>query len=167
MSGHEKFSAFTTFYHVHTRAFRFRKQLQLGHIQYIFFSHFRMATMRNVKYIIETTKYRMKRIESQMLVNAKLLFLERVLRNSIMMVQPGLCRPTNIKSGGNVRACPVEYFGDFVPVTNFFIIHQFHRSTGYNHTIELLMTHFIKIIIKSLHVLYGCILRGVAFYFHE
>ena len=66
-----------------------------------------------------------------------------------------------------MRTCPIKDFGNLIPISHLLEIHLFHRSTGNNHTIVLLVTHLVEIGIERFHVLYRRILGGMALDLHK
>ena len=83
------------------------------------------------------------------------------------MVEPGLRRPADIKSGRDMRTRPIEYSGYLIPIGHFLKVHLFHRSAGNNHTVVFLVAHLVKVRIESFHMLYRSVLGSMAFDFHE
>ena len=102
-----------------------------------------------------------------MLEYAEHFLIQRILGYSVMMIKSGLCSPTDIKGGCDMRTRPIEYFHYFIPVSHFFEIQLFYRSTGDNHTVVLLTTHLFKVSIERLHMFYRRILGCMTLDFHE
>ena len=83
------------------------------------------------------------------------------------MVKSGLGGPADVESRGDVRAGPVEYLLDFVPIVHLLEVQMFHRRSRDDHSVELLVAHVLKVTVERFHVFDGRILRRMAFQFHE
>src|SRR3712207_207280 len=90
-----------------------------------------------------------------------------MFRHTVEMVQSGLRSPANIERTRDMRTCPVEDCGHFSPIRHVLEWHLLHRGARNYHSVELLLTQFIKVFIKHHHVFYGRILRSVALQLHE
>ena len=167
MSGYKEFTSATCHYHIHSRIFRLGKQCQFRHLQDILPTYLCMTAVRYIKTIIKATKNRMVRFQYPMFEDTEHLLFQRIFRNSIMMIEPGLRRPTYIQSRSHMRTCPIKNFRNLIPISHFLEIHLFHRCSRNNHTIILLMTHLVEIRIERLHVFYRCILGGMTFDLHK
>ena len=51
-------------------------------------------------------------------------------RDSVMIIQPGLRSPANMKSAVNVRFTPLHNIAEFFPVIDFFKLHLFDRRAA-------------------------------------
>ena len=102
-----------------------------------------------------------------MLKNTEHLFIQRIFRNAIMVIQSGLGSPTDIESGSDMRAGPVEYILNLIPVVHIFEFQVFYGCAGNNHAIVFLVTHQFEITVKRLHVFDGRILGGMTLQLHE
>ena len=102
-----------------------------------------------------------------MFEDAEHLLLQRVLGNAVMMIESRLSRPTYIKGGSDVSACPVEYLHDLVPVCHLLEVHLLHWRAGDNHSVVLFAAHLLEVRVERPHVFDGRILRSVALYLHE
>ena len=99
--------------------------------------------------------------------DAKHLHRQLVLLYAIEVVQRSLCRPADVEGGGDVGACPVEDFGNLVPIGDILEWHVLDGCAGDDHTVELTGTQFLEIDVELLHVFYWRVLRGVRLEFHE
>ena len=64
-------------------------------------------------------------------------------------------------------AGPSENARNLIPIGHFFELVGFNRSSRHYHSIELLMTHSLKITIEHHHVLNRRILGGMTLELHE
>src|SRR3712207_7756171 len=78
-----------------------------------------------------------------------------MFRHTVEMVQSGLRSPANIERTRDMRTCPVEDCGHFCPIRHVLEWHLLHRSARNYHSVELLLTQFIKVFIEHHHVFYG------------
>ena len=114
--------------------------------------------MRHGKRIVKATEDRVSLLTHAMLTeDAEHLLRKQVLLYSVVMIQTCLSRPADIHRRCNVRATPVEYLRDLVPVVHLLKLHVLHRRTRDYHTVEFLVLQFVEIAVEHHHVLY----RGV------
>ena len=84
-----------------------------------------------------------------------------------MTVKAGLRRPANIHCRSDVSSCPRHDSTDLVPVCHLFIVVSLHWSSGDDHSVELLVSHCLKIAIEHHHVFDGRVLWRMALEFHK
>ena len=123
--------------------------------------------MGDAELIVEATEEGQLWIIDVMFEDTKHLLIQRILRYAIVMIQARLCRPTDIERRSHVMACPIENLGHLFPIAHLLEIHMLHGGTGNDEAVILVMTHLLKVGVEGLHVLYRCILRGMALYLHE
>ena len=128
-----------------------------------------MPAVRHEEHIVEPAEDRQlpEPLAHMMLEDAEHLFLQRILGHPIEMIQPGLCRPADVKGRSDVRTRPIEYILYLAPVVHVFEIEMLHRCAGDNHPVELLVAHQVEVTVKRLHMLDGRVLRGMALQFHK
>ena len=167
VSCHEEFPSSACHDHVDPRFVRLREQCQFLHLQDILPSHLRMPAVRHVEHVVESSEDRVQRLQRMMFEDAEHLFLERIFRHAIVVVESRLRRPADIERRGHVCACPVEYFRNLIPVAHLFEVHLLHGRPCDNHAVILLVPHEFEVRIESLHVFDGRILGRMTFYLHE
>ena len=79
-----------------------------------------------------------------MLENAGHFLGEQVLRDTVMIIQSGLCAPADVQRGVNVRFGPVHDLGQLRPVFHFFERHGFNRCTGDDEAVVFLVADVVK-----------------------
>ena len=85
-------------------------------------------------------------------------FIERIFRNTIIMIEGSLGSPANKHRGGYITFCPVEDISRLFPVSDLLKRQQFNRGTCYNETIIFIVKNKAEFFVKSLHVLFGSVL---------
>ena len=77
--------------------------------------------------------------------DAELLCRQLVLRHSVMIVESGLCRPTDVERALYVGVSPSEYLRKFLPVAHVLKLKMFYRRTRHDESVELLVLQFVEI----------------------
>ena len=84
-----------------------------------------------------------------------------------MIIQTGLGSPAQIDGRSHIGFCPLHDLFHLFPVIHFFKLHLFHRRAGNDHSIILMILHFIKGLIELIQMAGGCILGSMALYHHK
>ena len=167
MPGHEELAPAASHHHVHARFLALGKQFQPRDTEDVLAAHLRVAAVRHVELIVESPEDGGKRLAGHVAVHAEQLLAQQVFGNAVIMVKPGLRRPTDIEGGHDMRPRPVQDAAQFVPIAHFLERVLFHGCAGDNHPVELLIIHVGKVAVKRLHVFHRRVLRRMALYLHE
>lgn len=57
------------------------------------------------------------------------------------MIKTRLRSPTDVKGGSNMRLCPIEDSGDFIPIFHFLKVQMLYGSSGDNHSVIFFVAH--------------------------
>ena len=129
--------------------------------------HFCMTGMRCQKYIVKSPYQRDLPVHDLMRKQSKNFMIHHLFFQSIVIVQTCLGSPAKIYGRGDILFCPLHDLFHFFPVIYFLKFHLLHRSSGDDHSIVLLLFHFIKSLIELIQMAGGCIFGSVAFYHHK
>ena len=108
----------------------------------------RMPAVRNIEYIIKTAYERFLSFMYPVLKNTEHLLVKRLLIDTVMIIDPGLCTPADMQGRSNVILGPFHYLTEFIPVRHLFKFHLLDRSAGYDHSVIFALHHFIGCDIK-------------------
>ena len=169
MSGHVKLTSATSHNDMYPRIVRLGNNSQPRMFLDIRTAYLRMAAVRHEEHIIETTEDRQltHTLADMMLEDTEHLLVERILGDTIVMIQSCLCCPADIKCRSDMCTCPVEDILNLVPIAHILKFEMLHRCTRNNHSVELFIPHTFEIAIKRLHMFDRRILRSMTFQFHE
>ena len=167
MAGDEELTASPGHDDAHAALFRLGNERQLRIGQDVLSPHLRVSAVRHHKLVVEAAEDGQPRVEGLLGEDAEHLHRQRVLGNAVVEIEPGLCRPTDIEGTGDMGTRPGEDVGELVPVAHLLVLQLFHRCSGDNHAVELLVSHLLKLAIEHHHVLYRGILGSMALELHE
>ena len=102
-----------------------------------------------------------------MLEDAEHLLFQRILRHTVVVIQPRLSSPADIQCRGHIVSCPLEYLGHLFPIAHLLKVEMLYRCTRDDESIILMLAHLLKVGIEGLHMLYRRILRRMALHLHE
>ena len=111
-----------------------------------------VAAVGGVEHLIKAAHQRVCRAGDPVLEHAEHLFRQQLLAHAVVVVQPCLCAPADMKGGVDVRFAEVHDLAQFVPVVHLLKIHGLHRRTGDDHTVVAVVLHLVKGLVKGLKV---------------
>ena len=167
MAGDEELAAATGHHHADAALLALGKYGKVLAGVDVFATDFGVAAMGHVEEIVEAAEDGQLRLDDPLGEDAKLLLLERILGDAIIIVESGLGSPADVERALHVGLCPVEDGLHLVPVGDVLEGELLYGGARDNHTVELLRLQHLEVLIEHHHVLYGRILRGVAFQLHK
>src|SRR5436305_1544317 len=91
--------------------------------------------------------------------DAEHLLRQRMLGNTVEMMEGGLCTPADVESRMHMALRPVKDRAQLVPVGHVLEIEKLDRRTGHDEAVELLVLHPLPVAIEGDHVIGGGVLR--------
>jgi hypothetical protein len=125
---------------------------------HIFPPDFRMTGMGYIVDFIKTPAQHGRLPVHMMGEDAEDLFIHGIFGDPEMIIKAGLGTPADVEGAVDMGLGPFHHLAEFVPVFYLFEVHQFHGSSGDDHTIVILILDLIKSIVESNQVLHRCIL---------
>ncbi len=95
------------------------------------------------------------------------LFVQLMLGNAVMIVQPRLGSPADVECRVHMGAAPLHDFTELRPVLHLLEVHVLHRSPGDDHAIEIPVLDVLERGIKPQHVFLRGVLRFMTRRLHE
>jgi len=95
----------------------------------------RVTAVRSIIRIIESTEEGKSGVVDRMPEHTEQFFLQRVLVDTVEMMQRCLGSPTDVKGGGDMRPCPVENPGDLMPIGHLTERQHLHGCPGDDHSV--------------------------------
>ena len=115
----------------------------------------RVATVRDQEIIVKTADQRILAVIDLVAVDAGELLLQKLLLQSVVIIEPRLRAPADVEGTGHVRRTPRHNLAKLRPVIHFFIFHLFHRRARDDQSVEVPAPQFVKSVIELLQVVAG------------
>ena len=126
-----------------------------------------MAGMWCQEQIVKSTDQRNLPVLHFMPEQTKHFLRQLTFFQTIMVIQSCLRAPAEMNRGSHMGFAPLHDLGQFIPVVHFFKFHLFHRCSGNDHAVKLLIFHLIKTYIKFIQVASGSIFCFMACHRHK
>ena len=68
---------------------------------------------------------------------------QQQLAHAVVVVQPGLCAPADMKGGVDVRFTEVHDLAQLVPIVHLLKIHGLHRRAGDDHAVVAIVLYLV------------------------
>ena len=155
-------ASFTCYHDAYTAFRAFGHYLQFGMTLYVGTAHLGVATLGHEKLFVKTAEKGYLRSERRLREDAEHLFLQRIFGHPIVVVEPCLCCPTDVKSGRYVGVGPVEDVDNLAPILHVFKAELLYGGASDNHSVKILLAEHLKVLVEKEHVLYWRVLGCMA-----
>ena len=167
MSGDEDLAAVLRRHRVDAGLLRRSQDLYLGMLLDVLAVNRRVARVRDQEDVVVSAEQHMRLPLDHVREHAEELFLQRVLRDPEVVVEPCLRAPADVERRVHVGLRPLHDLAELLPVIDFLERHLLDGSTGDDHTVERAVLHVVEVLVERQHVFGIHVLRLVRLHLQQ